>query len=189
MSQAAIDLPGSLRSTIEQALRQGDTKAAVERIKQDLSQCIRDGALRLPARFRQTRADTYARRLVYRDPELRTTAVAMTWGPGQATAIHDHAGIWCVEGVVEGEMNVTQYELEQQSEELFRFHQRDCIHAGVGSSGCLIPPYEYHVLANAIEDVSITLHIYGGEMDHCNIYLPRPDGLYERKARVMTYDE
>ncbi len=26
----------------------------------------------------------------------------MTWGPGQGTPLHDHAGIWCVEGVVEG---------------------------------------------------------------------------------------
>ena len=43
------------------------------------------------------------------DREGRYTAVVMTWGPGQGTAMHDHGGLWCVEGVVEGAMTVTQY--------------------------------------------------------------------------------
>ena len=38
----------------------------------------------------------------------------MTWGPGQRTALHDHAGIWCVEGVMEGEMEVIRYELLEE---------------------------------------------------------------------------
>ena len=37
--------------------------------------------------------------------------VVMTWGPGQKTALHDHAGIWCVECVVDGNMEVAQYDL------------------------------------------------------------------------------
>ena len=49
----------------------------------------------------------------------------MTWGPGQRTALHDHAGIWCVEGVVEGEMAVTRYELlEEEEDGLCRFAER-----------------------------------------------------------------
>ena len=51
----------------------------------------------------------YARRLLHRDPAGRYTAIVMTWGPGQGTAVHDHGGLWCVEGVVDGEIAVTQY--------------------------------------------------------------------------------
>ena len=57
-------------------------------------------------------------------------------------------------------------------------------------AGCLIPPFEYHVLRNARPDrSSVTLHVYGGEMDHCCIYQPRPDGRYERVTRPLSYHE
>ena len=39
------------------------------------------------------------------------SVVAMTWGPGQGTPLHDHSGLWCVEGVWHGELEITQYEL------------------------------------------------------------------------------
>ncbi len=68
----------------------------------------------------------YCRRLLYRDPELGFTAVVMTWGPGQQTALHDHAGIWCVEGVIEGKMEVTRFELlEELESDLCRFAERE----------------------------------------------------------------
>ena len=35
----------------------------------------------------------------------------MTWGPGQGTPLHDHAGMWCVEGVLEGRIEVARYDL------------------------------------------------------------------------------
>ena len=59
--------------------------------------------------------DGYARRLLHRNDDLGYTAVVMTWGPGQRTPLHDHAGIWCVEGVVSGQMDVTQFDLVDES--------------------------------------------------------------------------
>ena len=64
-----------------------------------------------PTLFRQPRPDSYARRLLHRDPLGRYTAIVMTWGPGQGTPVHDHGGLWCVEGVVEGQIAVTQYDV------------------------------------------------------------------------------
>ena len=178
-----------LRDTIEEAVRLGDTPSVVERIKRELSDRIRAGKVKLEPRFYRTRADTYARRLLYRDPELGYTAVVMTWGPGQQTAVHDHAGIWCVEGVVEGEMDVIRYELEREEGGLFRFRAWEAAHASVGSAGCLIPPFEHHVLKNAAASPSITLHVYGGEISRCHVYLPRSDGWYERQVRSLGYDD
>ncbi|MGH9661310.1 MAG: cysteine dioxygenase, partial [Bryobacteraceae bacterium] len=109
----------SLEARIDEAVRLGATALVVERIKEDLARAIRGGDVTLPGRFRRTKGDSYARRLLFRSPEY--TAVVMTWGPGQRTAVHDHAGIWCVEGVVEGEMNVIQYELQEESGGRCRF--------------------------------------------------------------------
>ncbi|MBM3810058.1 MAG: cysteine dioxygenase [Acidimicrobiia bacterium] len=173
---------------IDGAVRLGGVHDTVERLKLDLSHAIQQGRLELGERFHQTLPDRYARRLLCRNEELGYTAVVMTWGPGQRTPVHDHAGMWCVEGVVEGLMDVHQYDLLEQQGDRYRFEPTGLIHAQVGSAGCLIPPFEYHVLANASDAPSITLHIYGGEMDHCNVYLPREDGWYSRQPRQLNYD-
>ena len=53
----------------------------------------------------------YARHLLYQDSADGFVMVAMVWGAGQRTAIHDHAGVWCVEGVYEGRIQVTRFDL------------------------------------------------------------------------------
>src|SRR6185295_17638137 len=110
-----------------EAVRLGEVHAITERIKDDLESFIPAEGLTLPERFRQAKPDRYARRLLYRDDELGFTAVVMTWGPGQRTPLHDHAGIWCVEGVVSGQMNVTQFDLVDETGDGFRFEARGSV--------------------------------------------------------------
>src|SRR6184192_470148 len=100
-----------LIARLDAAVRLGDPAAITGRVKHELESAIRASAVALPERFHRTRASGYARRLLHRSDALGYTAVVMTWGPGQRTALHDHAGIWCVEGVLEGRMDVTQYDL------------------------------------------------------------------------------
>ena len=176
---------------LRNAVRLGDVTAIAERIKSDLETFIPEEGLRLPEKYRTPRPDCYARRLLYRDDDLGFTAVVMTWGPTQRTPLHDHSGIWCVEGVVEGEMEVYRYELlEEQEDGLCRFVLRDEAQARAGSAGALIPPFEHHVLANPHSDrVSLTLHVYGGEMDHCSIFEPVDDNLYRKQIKQLSYSE
>jgi hypothetical protein len=85
-------------------------------------------------------------------------------------------------------MQVHQYDLLEHQADRYRFAPTGLIHANTGSAGCLIPPYEYHVLANASDAPSITLHINGGEMEQCNTYTPRPDGWFDRCPKRLAYD-
>lgn len=174
-----------------EAVRLRDVEAITERIKEDLESFIPAEGLKLPDRFRQVKPGSYARRLLYRDSELGFTALIMTWGPGQRTALHDHAGIWCVEGVVEGQMEVARYELTEELEDgRCRFAERGSVHASAGTAGALIPPFEHHVLANGLPDrPSLTLHVYGGEMDRCNIFEPLGGGLYRPCQKALAYDD
>jgi predicted metal-dependent enzyme (double-stranded beta helix superfamily) len=174
------------------AVRLGDVTAIAERIKSDLESFIPAEGLILPEHFRQPKPDAYARRLLYRDDELGFTAIVMTWGPGQRTALHDHAGIWCVEGVLEGTMQVTRYELlEEGADGVCRFAERDSVTAAAGSAGALIPPFDHHILANADpSSSSLTLHVYGGEMTHCDIFQPELGAsTYRRCTRQLSYDD
>jgi predicted metal-dependent enzyme (double-stranded beta helix superfamily) len=129
--------------------------------------------------------------LLHRHPDGRYTAIVMTWGPGQHTALHDHGGLWCVEGVVEGEMLVTQYNVAPDRDGLFRVSRLATLSAGTGSAGYLIPPTDHHVLGNARPDaVSITLHVYGGDLDDCKVFLPAtPDGRYQESMRALSFHE
>lgn len=180
---------GDLIARLDAAVRLGDAAAVTVRVKHELEGAIRGRRVALPDRFHGTRPDGYARRLLHRSDALGYTAVVMTWAPGQRTPLHDHAGIWCVEGVVEGRMDVTQYDLVEESGDGYRFEAKGCVHAAVGSAGCLIPPFEYHVLANAIDRPSITLHVYGSEMTTCHVFEPLADGRYVRKERALCYHE
>ena len=182
-------MTASFIERLREAVQSRNVELITGRIKRELEEFIPAEGLVLPERFRQPRADTYARRLLHRDPDLDFTAVVMTWGPSQRTPLHDHSGIWCVEGVVEGEMEVHRYELlEEQEDGLHRFALRDQAQARAGSAGALIPPFEHHVLANPRSDrVSLTLHVYGGEMDHCSIFEPVGDNLYRKRLKSLSY--
>ena len=187
--KAMPDGLNALLARIDAAVQLQDTDAITQRIKQDLQDAIRARSVTLPERFLRVRPEGYARRLLHRNDDLGYTAVVMTWGPGQGTPLHDHAGIWCVEGVLSGQMDVTQFDLVEESGDAYRFEAKGCVHASVGSAGCLIPPFEYHILANALETPSITLHVYGGEMTTCHVFEPAENGRYVRRERPLSYQE
>jgi predicted metal-dependent enzyme (double-stranded beta helix superfamily) len=178
---------------LREAVRLGEVDAITTRIKNTLESFIPSEGLIFPERFRRVKPEGYSRRLLYRDPELGFTALVMTWAPGQKTALHDHAGIWCVEGVLEGEMAVQRFELlEETPAGDFRFVGRETLGATAGSAGALIPPLEHHILSNSGADrVALTLHVYGGEMEHCTVFEPVDGqaGIYRATVKPLSYDE
>jgi predicted metal-dependent enzyme (double-stranded beta helix superfamily) len=179
-----------LVSRLDRAVEAGSIDDITAAVKGALEDVLGRAALVLDARFRVARPDCYARRLLHQDPADRYTAVVMTWGPGQGTPVHDHGGLWCVEGVVEGEMAVTRYDVHAEGDAFRVTPIGESIRAGIGQAGRLIPPTDYHVLANALPSgTSLTLHVYGGNLDGCRIYTPRADGRYDESTRALSYHD
>jgi predicted metal-dependent enzyme (double-stranded beta helix superfamily) len=177
-----------LVARLDHAVRCRTLDLVTTEVRNTLSELIRGGRIRLPKDVKTPCRDHYARRLLYRSPDHDYTVIAMIWGPRQGTPLHDHAGIWCVEGVLEGEIDVTQYGLLEEEEERFHFEPVGTVRAGIGTSGSLIPPFEYHTIANARKDsTSVTVHVYGKEMDHCTIFQGGRDGWYERRTKDLVY--
>ena len=141
----------------------------------------------LAAKYTRPAPESYARHLVYRHPKDCYTVVAMVWGPGQGTPIHDHGGIWCVEGVYRGQMQVTQYDVTPLYAQHVKALPVRHITAGLGNVGALIPPHEYHVMANTSQETAITLHVYGGELKRCHVFLDAGDGTYHVEERELRY--
>jgi predicted metal-dependent enzyme (double-stranded beta helix superfamily) len=169
-------------------------EAITHAVKDCLIELLGERRLHIPDAFKAPRAESYARRLLLENRELGYQAIVMVWGIGQGTMLHDHAGIWCVEGVVEGEIVVQQYDLEETTPgddpaaTRYRFSHQGRIQAGVGTAGTLIPPFEYHTIANALPDrPAVTLHVYGGAMTHCGVYAPLGDDWYRREERQLSF--
>ena len=188
MSESGL-LSNDVRERLDAAVTLPSLDKVTEAVKHTLQDGLRDGTLQVPASMQVPRSDTYARRLLYRDPAGRYSMVVMTWGPGQKTALHDHAGIWCVECVMDGSMEVAQYDLVSENGGEFRFARQNSVHANRGSAGCLIPPFEYHTLANAADSASITLHVYGGDMTYCHAFEPQPGGAWRRVRKELSFHQ
>ncbi len=171
-----IDFPGhdKLIAAIDDAVVAGDEHAVTAALRNLLCRMIRDREVALPDCVHAAIEDHYARREIYRSPEHGYSVVAMTWGPGQGTPVHDHSGLWCVEGVWDGELEIVQYQLIERDGERFRFRAAGGVNAGPGSAGSLIPPHEYHTIANASPDrVAVSLHIYKAPMECCTKFVPQ----------------
>ncbi|MBS0212145.1 MAG: cysteine dioxygenase family protein [Proteobacteria bacterium] len=187
----SVDFPGRdrLLAAIDDAVSRGDDQAVTKAVRHALCRLIRDPDVRLPAFVHEPIADHYARREIYRSPRHGYSVVAMTWGSGQGTPVHDHAGLWCVEGVWRGELEITQYELLESDGERFRFRAGGGMQAGPGSAGSLIPPHEFHTIRNPSPDaIAVTLHIYQAVMERCSKFHPLGGEWYAREGSILLTD-
>lgn len=158
-----------------------------DRVKTILTDAFRNQELKLPDEFHQPVAEGYARRLLHKDPAGRYSIVVMVWGPNQQTPLHDHAGTWCVECVCCGRIRIDSYDLVGRADDqTVQFVHEQSVLAGVGEAGALIPPFEYHVLANAQDEPSVTVHVYGEELKWCNVFMP-VDGGYQKERKPLSY--
>jgi 3-mercaptopropionate dioxygenase len=174
----------------DRAVKLRDPEALVQSLRSSMCKLIRSGEVRLPDCCFHPQKTGYARRELYRSEELGYSVIAMTWAPGQGTMIHDHCGMWCVEGVFAGAIEVVQYELTAQEGERYRFEERGSIQAGVGSAGSLIPPHEYHTIANPFSDeIAVSVHVYSATMTQCHVFEPQGGNWYQRVPKALGLDE
>jgi predicted metal-dependent enzyme (double-stranded beta helix superfamily) len=175
--------------TIDAAVRAGGEREVTDALRNALCRMIREQRVKLPDCVFEPCGEHYARRELYRSEDLGYDVIAMTWGPGQGTLLHDHSGLWCVEGVWQGALEITQYDLVEAAEPRFRFRPVGSIQAGKGSAGSLIPPHEYHTIRNPADDgVAVSVHIYARQMTCCSTFRAIEGDWYERDLKQLCFD-
>lgn len=186
-----VTFPGcdTLVQTLDDAVACGTLPAVTNNVRHGLCSLMRGRAIRLPECVYQPVDGHYARRQLYHSEQFGYVVIAMTWGPGQGTPIHDHNGMWCVEGVWHGDLEITQYELAGRDAANYRFRPVGSIQAGTGSAGSLIPPHEHHAIVNpSAEDVCVSLHVYSGAMTECAVFMPLEDDWYRCEHHQLGLD-
>ena len=178
---------------LDKAVEEQETKGCCYAVKAALEQIVHSGEDFIAPEFLKPAANTYARRLLHSDPKGRYTALVMVWDKGQGTALHDHDNMWCVECVYRGRIKVDSYRVvggEQLavggSDGLYKFEHETTVFAGPGEAGALIPPFDHHTICNPDDTAAVTIHIYGGEMTSCHVFLP-VEGGYERVQKSLCY--
>ena len=181
-----------LVASLDAAVALGDDHAITDALRKALCEMICDEQVALPDCVLEPIVDHYARRELYTSPEHGYSVIAMTWAPGQGTKIHDHSGMWCVEGVWKGRLEITQFELAERDDERYRFIPVGTIEAGTGSAGSLIPPHEYHAIRNPSDKaIAVSLHVYQRTMVRCGVFSPDGDNAewQSRGERLLGTDQ
>lgn len=126
----------------------------------------------LSADARTPNTERYARHLLHKDPRERFVVVSLVWLPGQGTPVHDHS-TWGVAGIVANELRIVNYVRLDDGRKpgTAELREASAISAGPGTVLYVLPPNdEFHLLENASHRTTITLHVYGKEITHFNVF-------------------
>ncbi|HST45078.1 MAG TPA: cysteine dioxygenase family protein [Luteimonas sp.] len=187
-SRLAFPLLEDVVVVTDAAMQHREPKRIVPKLVQLLENAIpRAGAL--PADCLVAGGDTYSRREVYRSPRWGYQILLLTWAPGHASTIHDHASAWGVEAVLRGRLEVSDYGIANRDGPLVELRPREQHELIDGRVIGLLPPHDLHMCRNVqSRETAVSLHIYGTPLlDVCR-YVPAgpgaaTDGWY-RKERV-----
>jgi predicted metal-dependent enzyme (double-stranded beta helix superfamily) len=162
------------------AMKAGKPSKIVPRLVENLRGLLGNVG-ELPPPLLQADTREYTRRELYRSPAFGYRVLAITWGPGQASAIHDHADTWGVEAVLRGELEVVDFRSLRQYEALSELVPSGQHRLGAGEVIGLLPPHDLHACRNvATRDVAVTLHVYGRDLGEVRRYVHVEGRLYRQ---------
>lgn len=105
------------------------------------------------------------RRIALSDGRARGyEALLIAWPPGHVTPIHDHDGLWGLELVLDGALQVDAFHMTEDS--AISLEAVDTTVVGVGDSVSFIDTHYAHQCRNlSRNNMALSLHVYGGELN------------------------
>ncbi len=101
---------------------------------------------------------------VYRSDKNKFVVQVFTWSSGSSTPVHDHE-TWGLMGIYRNSLRVAEYSYHNKNIGITQEY--------VAQKGdiCYFPPDEdIHQIENDTNNVSISIHVYGKNIDEYNIY-------------------
>ncbi len=109
----------------------------------------------------------HGRHLLYEDPCSGCVVIAMAWPAGADSQPHDH-GTWGVVGVLEGQLELTEYDVSDDGGGL---KETGKVQAGPGDVAYVVPPHkDVHRMRNTSDSTTVTVHVYGKPIESCQAF-------------------
>lgn len=184
-----LDVTRSVRAYMAHCLSDG--AFSLDRVHAGL----RDAAWYSPQDRRALRAlcdehpHAFTRWLYEREREGRYTGLIMVWPPAYSTPIHDHAGLWGIEMVLQGSLSIEDYEVAARDADA-QPHFVATTLLGEGESCAFLGAGGYaHRCTNlSTHRPAVTLHVYGGLLESYRNFAPAIDGSYSAASSVAKID-
>ncbi|MBS0583711.1 MAG: cysteine dioxygenase family protein [Proteobacteria bacterium] len=147
-----------------------------------------EGCPRAASFFSDTQAPRYRRQLIAAAPDRAYTMLLIAWPPGYVTPLHDHAGLWGIELVLDGALQVEEYFSDGDAEQPALQPHRSLM-LGSGDAAVFIDPAYVHRCRNlSAQQPALSLHVYGGELDRYQSFVEVSDNLYRIAQQQAMLD-
>ena len=116
----------------------------------------------LPDEFARTKSEGFTQYMLYKEPERRFSIISVAWAPGQYAPPHDHT-IWGVFGQLRGIERTKIYESPVPGTPMKIKLQMDLKPGQTASVSSITG--DIHDVENVSDDDSVSIHIYGGDLE------------------------
>jgi predicted metal-dependent enzyme (double-stranded beta helix superfamily) len=163
IQRGATPLVGELAATIHATLNHCQPHARAAAAKASLRGYLCDERLLTTAQ-RQGDSGNYRRHLLYADPDLQFSILAISWQPGQHTPIHGHTA-WGAVGVYDGHPYCEVFQTQCQDRPAIRLEPLLKHRLKPGDLSCVQPGIDdAHRIGNDSHCNCTTIHIYGRDL-------------------------
>ena len=128
----------------------------------------------------------FTRWLYERACDGRYTGLIMVWPAGHATPIHDHAGLWGIEMVLQGALSVEDYELAGDNE--LRHVGTSVLDEGQSCAFLGTAGHAHRCTNLSARRAAVTLHVYGGMLERYRNFDVRSDGRCVPSSTIAQVD-
>jgi predicted metal-dependent enzyme (double-stranded beta helix superfamily) len=171
------------------ALSPSPTVAAIEQLSDRLAQeALQLDAPRSAALEDANAPARYRRHLLAGGNELSYSALLISWPAAHRTPIHDHAGLWGIELVLDGALEVEEYATGSDLAAPQLVRQR-ALMLGVGDAAVFTGRRYAHRCRNLSSTrPALSLHVYGGVLDRYHVFQADPQGRFNARPRHARVD-
>lgn len=148
----------------------------------------REGCPRADSFFAHTQTPRYRRQLIAAAPDGGYTMLLIAWPPGYVTPLHDHAGLWGIELVLDGALQVDEFYSDGDPSEPALQAQRSLL-LGCGDAAVFTDPAYVHRCRNlSATQPALSLHVYGGVLHEYQSFTEVSDNLYRLSQQQAVLD-
>lgn len=185
-----LDVTRSVRAYMAACM--DEQEFSLDRVHRDL----RDAAWYSPADRRALRSlcdehpHEFTRWLYERERDGRYTGLVMVWPAGYSTPIHDHAGLWGIEMVLQGSLGVEDYELVTQpnGDAQPRFVGTTVLEEGQSCAFVGADGHAHRCTNLSARRPAVTLHVYGGLLEAYRNFETVRGGHYVALSTIAKID-